>query len=86
MRFGPFSGCNCVLKTVSTSDAEHTVACSAEHPQTESGAWISRIFFFVVWAGLVAVAGGMVMLGVFPPTPQPHAVEKVVPNDRFSGH
>ncbi len=45
-----------------------------------------RSFFFVVLAGLVALAGGMLMLGVFPPTPQPHAVEKVVPNDRFSGH
>ena len=28
-----------------------------------------RIFFFVVLAGLVAMAGGVLMLGVFPPTP-----------------
>ena len=27
-----------------------------------------RIFFFVVLAGLVAMAGGVLMLGVFPPT------------------
>jgi hypothetical protein len=45
-----------------------------------------RIFFFVVLAGLVAIAGGVLMLGVFPPGPHPQAVEKVVPNDKFSGH
>ena len=37
-----------------------------------------RIFFFVVLAGLVALVGGVLMLGVFPPTPHPQAVEKVV--------
>nr|WP_294521668.1 hypothetical protein [uncultured Rhodopila sp.] len=45
-----------------------------------------RIFLFVVAAGLVLMAIGVVMLGTFPPTPQPHAVEKVVPNDRFTAH
>lgn len=45
-----------------------------------------RIFFFVVLAGLVALAGGLLMLGVFPPAQQPHAVEKVVPNDKFTTH
>lgn len=45
-----------------------------------------RIFFFVLLAGLVALAGGVLMLGVFPPKPQPHAVEKVVPNDKFTTH
>ena len=45
-----------------------------------------RIFFFVVLAGLVASAGGMLMLGIFPPSPHPHAVEKVVPNDKFTTH
>ena len=45
-----------------------------------------RIFFFVVLAGLVAVAGGMLVLGVFPPSPHPQAVEKVVPNDKFTTH
>ena len=42
-----------------------------------------RIFFFVVLAGLVALAGGVLMLGIFPPRPVPHAVEKVVPNNKF---
>jgi hypothetical protein len=45
-----------------------------------------RIFFFVVLAGLVAIGGVMVMLGAFPPTPHPQAVEKVVPNDKFTNH
>jgi hypothetical protein len=45
-----------------------------------------RIFLFVVAAGLVLMAVGMVMLGTFPPAPQPHAVEKVVPNDKFTAH
>ncbi|MEA2790729.1 MAG: hypothetical protein QOG73_3135, partial [Acetobacteraceae bacterium] len=35
---------------------------------------------------LVAIAGGLLMLGAFPPTPQPHPVEKVVPNDKFTTH
>jgi len=43
-----------------------------------------RIFFFVVLAGLVALAGGLLMLGLFPPTPHPQTVEKVVPNDKFA--
>ncbi len=45
-----------------------------------------RIFFFVVLAGLVALAGGVLILGIYPPVPHPQAVEKVVPNDKFSGH
>jgi hypothetical protein len=50
------------------------------------GASMIRIFFFVVLAGLVALAGGVLMLGVFPPAPHPQAVEKVVPNDKFGAH
>ena len=42
-----------------------------------------RIFLAVVAAGLLLLAVGVVMLGVFPPNPQPHAVEKVLPNDKF---
>jgi hypothetical protein len=45
-----------------------------------------RIFFFVVLAGLVALAGGVLMLGAFPPAPHPQMVEKVVPNDKFTAH
>jgi len=45
-----------------------------------------RIFFFVVLAGLVAVGGVVLILGAFPPSPHPQAVEKVVPNDKFTTH
>jgi hypothetical protein len=51
-----------------------------------SGALMIRIFFFVVLAGLVAIAGGVLMLGAFPPTPHQQPVEKVVPNDKFTAH
>ena len=45
-----------------------------------------RIFFFVVLAGLVAIAGGVLMLGAFPPAPHQQAVEKTVPNNTFTAH
>ncbi len=45
-----------------------------------------RIFLAVVAAGLVILIGGALMLGAYPPVPQPHPVEKVLPNDKFSTH
>jgi len=42
-----------------------------------------RIFLFVVAAGLVLLGVAVVFLGAFPPNPAPHAVEKVLPNDKF---
>jgi hypothetical protein len=45
-----------------------------------------RIFLAVVAAGLLILMAGLLMLGAFPPSPQPHPVEKVVPNDKFSTH
>ncbi len=45
-----------------------------------------RIFFVVVLAGLAALAGGVLMLGVYPPAPHPQAIEKVVPNEKFTAH
>jgi hypothetical protein len=45
-----------------------------------------RIFLAVVAAGLIILAGGVLMLGAFPPAPQPHPVEKIVPNDKFTTH
>ena len=44
---------------------------------------MARIFMFVIAGGLVAVAGGMVYLGTFPPNPTAHEVQKVLPNDGF---
>lgn len=46
---------------------------------------MTRIFLIVVAAGTLLLAVGMVLLGAFPPNPQPQAVEKTLPNDRFQG-
>jgi hypothetical protein len=46
---------------------------------------MTRIFLIVVAVGLLILAVGVVVLGAFPPNPQPKAVEKVLPNDRFQG-
>ena len=43
-----------------------------------------RLFLLVVLLVLVVMAGGVVMLGAFPPEPRPQAIHKVLPNDRFS--
>jgi hypothetical protein len=45
-----------------------------------------RIFLAVVAVGMVILVGGMLILGAFPPSPHQQAVEKVVPNDKFSTH
>lgn len=45
-----------------------------------------RVFLFVLAVGAVLLAGGVVYLGLFPPNPAPHAVEKTLPNDKFQSH
>ncbi|HEY8288841.1 MAG TPA: hypothetical protein VIG49_06195 [Acetobacteraceae bacterium] len=45
-----------------------------------------RIFLVVVAMGLLAIAAGIFALGVFPPAPQTHPIEKVLPNDKFQTH
>jgi hypothetical protein len=45
-----------------------------------------RFFLFVLAAGIVILAAGMVFLGENPPTPVMHPVEKVLPNDKFQSH
>jgi hypothetical protein len=47
---------------------------------------MARIFLIVAAVGLVLLAAGAVYLGAFPPNPQPKAVEKVVPNEKFQSH
>ena len=44
-----------------------------------------RIFFFVVMLGIVLGLGAVVYVGLFPPNPQPHTVEKTLSNDNL-GH
>ena len=41
-----------------------------------------RVFLIVVALGVLLLAGGVVYLGMFPPTPQQHAVEKTLPIDK----
>ncbi len=44
---------------------------------------MSRIFLLVVAVGLVVVAVAILAIGAFPPNPDPHPVQKVLPNDKF---
>jgi hypothetical protein len=37
----------------------------------------------VVLLGLLFAAGGVLFLGAFPPQPHTHAVQEILPNDRF---
>ncbi|HTW69203.1 MAG TPA: hypothetical protein VME47_04875 [Acetobacteraceae bacterium] len=41
-----------------------------------------RVFLIVVALGVLLLAGGMVYLGMFPPNPPQHAVEKTLPIDK----
>jgi hypothetical protein len=45
-----------------------------------------RVFLFVVALGVILLAGGVVYLGMFPPSPAQHAVEKTLSNDKFQSH
>jgi hypothetical protein len=45
-----------------------------------------RVFLFVVALGVALLAASVVYLGMFPPNPAPHAVEKTLPNDKFQSH
>ena len=47
---------------------------------------MTRIFLIVVAIGVLLLAGGVVYLGMFPPSPAQHPVEKVLPNDKFQSH
>jgi hypothetical protein len=45
-----------------------------------------RVFLFVVAVGVVLLAAGVVYLGMYPPNPSSHEVEKTLPNDKFQSH
>ena len=45
-----------------------------------------RVFLFVLAIGAVLAAAGVVYLGMFPPTPVQHEVQKTLPNDKFQSH
>jgi hypothetical protein len=42
-----------------------------------------KVLLFVLLLGLIGAAAGLLALGAFPPQPTPHAVQKVLPNDKF---
>ena len=75
-----------MISKASTPTPEQAIACEFRDSETVWGVPVIRIFLFVVLAGLVALIGGALVLGAFPPTPAPQAVEKVVPNDKFGAH
>ena len=44
---------------------------------------MSRVFFAVLVLLLLVIAGGMLVLGAFPPHPRTEQVQRVLPNDKF---
>lgn len=42
-----------------------------------------RVFLIVVALGVLLLAGSLVYIGMFPPNPPVHAVDKTLPNDKF---
>jgi hypothetical protein len=47
---------------------------------------MNRFFLIVLVAGAVVIGAGVLFLGAFPPNPNPHPVQRVLPNDKFVGH
>ena len=45
---------------------------------------MSRVVLAVFALVLLLLAGGMILLGAFPPHPRTEQVERVLPNDRFA--
>jgi hypothetical protein len=45
-----------------------------------------RVFLIVLALGVLLLAGGMVYVGLFPPNPPSHTVDKTLPNDKFQAH
>jgi len=42
-----------------------------------------RVFLVVVALGVIVLAGGVVYLGMFPPNPPQHEVQKTLPIDKL---
>jgi hypothetical protein len=54
--------------------------------QRSVAAFMIRVFLFVVAVGVVLLLGGVAYLGMFPPNPAQHEVDKTLPNDKFPSH
>jgi uncharacterized membrane protein YesL len=66
----------------SPSDSGLEVPLSA----TEEFCRVRVRVLIIVMILVLATVGGLVVLGLNPPTPAPKAVEKVLPNDKFQTH
>lgn len=75
-----------ITHPVSTLPVHQAIAHHADRPPGCEGEAPIRIFLFVVLTGLVAIVGGVLMMGAFPPQPHPVMIEKVLPNDKFGQH
>jgi hypothetical protein len=47
---------------------------------------MGRGLLIVLVVLVLAAAGGLVFLGLNPPTPASKPIEKVIPNDKFQAH
>lgn len=47
---------------------------------------MARVFMIVLGGGIILLAGGVVYLGAFPPSPASHQVEKVISNATFKAN
>jgi len=54
----------------------------AQRFEERGAASMIRVFLIVVALGVLVLAGGVVYLGLFPPNPPQHAVEKTLPLDK----
>ena len=68
---------------VMAADASTSWAGQTTAQQESVGQTMIRIFLIVVAAGAVVLGATVLMLGVWPPNPTSHPVEKVLPNDKF---
>jgi hypothetical protein len=68
---------------VMTADASTARIGQAKTRQESVGQAMIRIFMIVVAAGLVILGAITVYVGLNPPNPTPHTVEKQLPTDKF---
>ena len=45
-----------------------------------------QLVFIALLAAIILIAGGVLLLGAFPPHPLPQPVAHTLPNDRFGTH
>ena len=68
---------------VMAAEASTSLPFTATHPH-HHGPYMSRLFLLVLAVILLIGVVGALVLGTFPPTPQPQQVQRVLPNDKFA--